>query len=119
MLPKTLKYGSKIESAVARSSRVNFQPMQSESYNSNDVITINIPTRNNLVMVGSESYLKFTLNALTASAAVSIRSDSCGPAHGLIQRIRIFHGSNLKFLMQSIGKVIGFVIPKEWQVIIF
>jgi hypothetical protein len=99
MLPKTLKYGSKIESAVARSSRVNIQPMQGGSYNLNDVISIMIPTRNNLVMCGSESYLKFTLNALTASAAASLRSDSCGPGHALIQRIRIFHGSNLKFLM--------------------
>lgn len=96
MLPKNLKYGSKVESAMARSYRSNIQPQNGTgAYNLGDTITINIPTRANLVMVPTESYLKFNLMALTADgAATAIRFDSCG-AHGLIQRIRIFHGSNL------------------------
>ena len=92
MLPKQLKYGSKVESAAAKSSRVNIAPQNGTGpYNLGDTLVFNIPTRQNLVMCTSESYLKFTLGAITASAAAAIRWDSCG-AHGLIQRIRIFMG---------------------------
>lgn len=95
MLPKNLKYGSKVESAMARSYRSNIQPQNGTgAYNLGDTVIFNIPTRANLVMVPTESYLKFNLMALTATGNTAIRFDSCG-AHGLIQRIRIFHGSNL------------------------
>jgi hypothetical protein len=96
MLPKTLKYGSKIESAYARSMRSNIQPQNGTSgYNLGDTIIVNIPTRNNLVLVPSESYLKFNITVTNnANAGNAFRWDSCG-AHGIIQRIRVFHGSNL------------------------
>ena len=95
MLPKNLKYGSKVESAMARSYRSNIQPQNGTgAYNLGDTVIFNIPTRANLVMVPTESYLKFNLMALSAAADTAIRFDSCG-AHGLIQRLRIFHGSNL------------------------
>ena len=96
MLPKNLAYGSKVESASARSYRTNIQPQNGTGdYKAGETIIINIPTRNNLVYVPSESYLKFT-HTVTVGAAASLytRFDSCG-AHGLIQRIRVFHGSNL------------------------
>ena len=96
MLPKNLAYGSKVESASARSYRTNIQPQNGTgNYNAGDTIIVNIPTRNNLVFVPSESYLKFT-HTVTIGAGNSnyTRFDSCG-AHGLIQRIRVFHGSNL------------------------
>jgi len=96
MLPKNLAYGSKVESASARSYRTNIQPQNGTgNYNAGDTIIINIPTRNNLVYVPCESYLKFT-HTVTVGAAASnyTRFDSNG-AHGLIQRIRVFHGSNL------------------------
>ena len=96
MLPKNLAYGSKVESASARSYRTNIQPQNGTgNYNAGDTIIINIPTRNNLVYVPCESYLKFT-HTVTSGAADSnyARFDSCG-AHGLIQRVRVFHGSNL------------------------
>jgi len=94
MLPKNLKYGTKIESAVARSSRVNIQPQSGTTYGPNDTITINIPTRNNLVLVPTESYLKFDTVFTSGADNNAFRFDSCG-AHGILQRIRIFHGSNL------------------------
>jgi len=95
MLPKTLKYGSKIESAYARSMRSNIQPQNGTgNYSLGDTIIINIPTRNNLVLVPSESYLKFNVVINNNTADNAFRWDSCG-AHGLIQRIRVFHGSNL------------------------
>jgi hypothetical protein len=95
MLPKNLKYGTKVESAIARSSRVNIAPQNGTAgYGLGDTIILNLPTRNNLVLVPTESYLKFNLQVRNGKANNAFRWDSCG-AHGLIQRIRIFHGSNL------------------------
>jgi hypothetical protein len=96
MLPKQLKFGSKVESAAAKSSRVNIAPQNgSGPYNLGDTIIINLPTRASLVLCPTDSYLKFDVGAMTCAAADNaVRWDSCG-AHGLIQRIRIFHGSNL------------------------
>jgi len=102
MLPKNLKYGSKIESAVARSSRVNIQPQGASSYGINDTIIFNIPTRNNLVLVPTESYLKFNIKFTSGAADNAFRWDSCG-AHGIIQRVRVFHGSNLLQDIDSYG----------------
>jgi hypothetical protein len=97
MLPKNLKYGQKVESAPSRSTRVNIAPQNGTngySATAGDTIIINIPTRNNLTLVATESYLKFT-STITSGANNNIcRWDSCG-AHNLIQRIRVFHGSNL------------------------
>lgn len=96
MLPKNLRYGSKVESASAKSYRSNIAPMNGTgTYGFNDTIIVNIPTRSNLVLVPTESYLKFNV-AFTNGATTnnSLRWDSCG-SHGLIQRIRIYHGSNL------------------------
>jgi hypothetical protein len=96
MIPKQMNYGSKVESAPARSIRSNIQPNGGTgNYNPNDTITINIPTRANLLMVSPESYLKFRATISNNSGSLSsYRWDACG-AHGLIQRIRIFSGSNL------------------------
>ena len=96
MLPKNLRYGSKVESASAKSYRSNIAPMNGTgTYGFNDTIIVNIPTRSNLVMVPTESYLKFNVNFTNGGTTNnSIRWDSCG-AHGIIQRLRIYHGSNL------------------------
>ena len=94
MLPKNLKYGNKIESAPSKSYRSNIQPQNGTGpYSLGDTITINIPTRANLVLATTESVLKFNVT-LKAGAASAFRWDSCG-AHGIIQRIRVWHGSNL------------------------
>ena len=54
MLPKQLKYGSRIESAAAKSFRSNISPQNgSGPYNLGDTIIFNIPTRANLVMAPS------------------------------------------------------------------
>lgn len=96
LLPKNLKYGNRVESAPARSYKSNIQPQNGTgNYGLGDQIIINIPTRNNLVLVPTESYLKFNFVVNnTSGAASTYRWGACG-AHGLIQRIRIFHGSNL------------------------
>jgi len=90
MLPKNLKYGSKVESAMAESYRSNIAPQNgTDGYGLGTTIIINIPTANNLVLVPTESYLKFQSVYTHGAAAANIRLDSCG-AHGFIQRIRIF-----------------------------
>lgn len=102
MLPKNLKYGSKVESAIARSSRVNIAPQGPTTYTLGDTIIINIPTRKNLVLATTESYLKFTATLTAGAADTAFRWDSCG-SNGVIQRIRIFHGSNLLEDIDSYG----------------
>ena len=97
MLPNTLKYQTKIESSAARSYRSNIQPQNGTGpYGVNQTIIINIPTRANLTMNAANSYLKFRLNLTnpsTTAASLYARWDSS--AHSIIQRCRIFHGSNL------------------------
>lgn len=102
MLPKNLKYGSKVESSVARASRINIAPQNGTGpYSANDTIILNLPTRNNLVLVPTESYLKFNVAITSQTDNNAFRWDSCG-VNGLFSRIRVFHGSNL---LQDIDQV--------------
>ena len=103
MLPKNLKYGSKIESAYARSLRSNIQPQNGTGpYNLGDTIIINIPTRAGLVLCPSESYLKFNVNINSGTANNAFRWDSAG-CHGILQRIRCYSGSNLLQDIDNVG----------------
>jgi hypothetical protein len=103
MLPKQLKYGSKVESAMADSYRTNIAPQNGTGpYSLGNTIIINIPTANNLVLATTESYLKFAINFAGATAENVFRWDSCG-AHGVIQRLRGFSGSNLIFDIDNYG----------------
>jgi hypothetical protein len=103
MLPKNLKYGGKVESAVARSFRTNIAPQNGTGpYTLGDTIIINIPTRANLVLATTESYLKFRCAITSGTAGNSFRLDTCG-IHNVIQRIRVFSGSNLLEDIDSYG----------------
>ena len=94
-LPSNLNFKNKTESSYAKAMRSNIQPQTGSSFGLGDVITINIPTRAGLCLVPSESYLKFGLTIKNGSgSANNYRWDSCG-AHGIIQRLRIYHGSSL------------------------
>jgi hypothetical protein len=91
---------------MADSYRTNIAPQNGTGpYSLGNTIIINIPTANNLVLATTESYLKFAVRIYNGTgipwggtplgvAGNTIRWDSCG-AHGVIQRIRIFSGSNL------------------------
>ena len=106
-MPKQLRYGDKVESAPARSKRSNIAPQNGTGpYGLGDTIIIPIPTSHNSVLAPSESYLKFNLTVYNGSVNPNIiRLDSCG-AHGLIQRIRIYHGSNLLEDQDSYGLLV-------------
>ena len=95
MIPSNLKYQSKVESASARRYLTQIQPQGGTgNYNPGDTVIINIPTRNNTALIPSESYLKGSFNLILSGAATSSCLESCG-WHQFIQRIRVFHGSNL------------------------
>jgi hypothetical protein len=106
MIPNTLRYLSKVESAPARRYRTNVQPQNGQGtntvqgtnviggYGPGSTITINIPTRNNTALIPSESTLKFSGAFVTGNTVITGALDSCGH-HGWFQRLRIFHGSNL------------------------
>ena len=123
MLPKNLNYGSKVESALARSYRSNIAPQNgtgtaANGYNLGDTIIFNIPTRNNLVLIPTESYLKFSHIVTTPTVGTTtagthdIRFDS-GGAHQLIQRIRIWHGSNLLQDIDNYGLLSKFLFDLQ------
>lgn len=96
MIPTKLRYGTKVDSAPARSYKSNVQPQNGIGpYGAGSVMYLNIPTRSNLFMASTENYLRFDFTCTnTNGGTVFPRWDSCG-AHGLIQRIRVFHGSNM------------------------
>jgi hypothetical protein len=95
MIPANLKYQSKVESAPARRFLTQIQPQGSTGgYNPGDTITINIPTRSNTALIPSESYLRGQFNLIASTASTSSCLESCG-WHNFIQRVRVFHGSNL------------------------
>ncbi len=92
MLPRNLKYSNKSESSMSRSYSSNIQPNgQLNNYTKNTVCTIMIPTGPNLALVANESVLKFSFKTTGTGEG---RLDS-GGIHGCIERIRVFHGSNL------------------------
>jgi hypothetical protein len=113
MLPKQLKYGSKVESAYAKAYRTNIAPQNGTGpYNFGDTIIFNIPTRANTVLVPSESYLKFTLQPIQFAAASNLRLDKCG-VHGIIQKITIFHGSNQLEITDEYGMFAKMIFDLE------
>ena len=96
MLPKNLKYQTRVESAPARSLRSNIAPQSGTgNYGFGDTIVLNIPTTRNAVLNSQDSYFKCDIELGSGAVAnQQIRWDSCG-AHSIIQRLRIFSGSNL------------------------
>ena len=106
MIPANLKYQSKVESAPARRYLTLIQPQGGTgTYNPGDTITINIPTRANTVLIPSESYLRGQFNLFsTGGASTSSTLESCG-WHNFIQRVRVFHGSNLLEDIDNYGQL--------------
>jgi hypothetical protein len=105
MIPTNLKFQSKVESAPARRYLTQIQPQGGTgAYNPGDTITINIPTRNNTALIPSESYLRGSVNIILSGAATSSCLESCG-WHQFIQRVRVFHGSNLLEDIDNYGQL--------------
>ena len=108
MLPKNLKYGNKVESASATAYTSNIAPQNGTgSYGPGQTIIINIPCRNNLCLIPSESVLKFSLTVTNGGTASNlIRLDRAG-ASGVIERLRLYSGSNLIEDVSSYGLLVA------------
>jgi hypothetical protein len=105
MIPANLKFQSKVESAPARRYLTQIQPQGGTgTYNPGDTITINIPTRNNTALIPSESYLRGNFVITRTNAPTASCLESCG-WHNFIQRIRVFHGSNLLEDIDNYGQL--------------
>ena len=104
MIPSNLKYTNKAESAPGRRFLTQIQPQGSTSFLQGETITINIPTRNNTALIPSESYLRGTINIGLATAATAATLESCG-FHNFIQRVRVFHGSNILEDIDNYGQL--------------
>lgn len=104
-IPQNLRYQSKVESAPARRYLTQIQPQGGTgTYNPGDTITINIPTRANTALIPSESYLRGQFNLIASGASTSSCLESCG-WHQFIQRVRVFHGSNLLEDIDNYGQL--------------
>ena len=94
-LPQNLNFNNSVEASASRSFRSNIQPQTGTTFKKGETIIFNIPTRQNLVMSGSESMLKGRVTFKNgAGASDYLRFDSNG-AHGLIFKLQVYHGSNL------------------------
>jgi len=116
MLPKNLKYQNKVESAAANAYTTNVAPQNGTGpYGNGQTIIINIPTRQNLCLIGSESTLKFSLtatcNGVNANVAY-VRLDR-GGASGCIQRVRLYSGSNLLEDVDNYGLLMASLISLQ------
>jgi hypothetical protein len=110
-LPSNLKYTSKVEASSARRFRQVIPPNGNTSgYALGDVPSFNIPTRQNLFLVPSESYLQFDFSITNSSGAASTyRLDSCG-IHALFQKIKESHGGNTITEIDNYGMLAKFTI---------
>ena len=74
-LPNTMHYQSRVESSASRSYRSNIQPQGATSYGIGDTLLFNIPTRPNLTLAQSESYVKFTVKVPTVAALAALSAN--------------------------------------------
>jgi hypothetical protein len=97
-------YNNKISSAYARNFTSVIDAQNTSEYSVGQTAIINLPTMNNQFLSGADSVLSLTLR-LRAAAGVNAaycRLNRCGIA-GCIQRLRIFHGSNLLMDLDNYG----------------
>jgi hypothetical protein len=97
MLPQKLMYSNKISSAYARNFTSVLECQNTSEYSVGQTAIVNIPTMNNQFLSGADSVLSLKLRTRNADGANTIayrNLNRCGIA-GCIQRLRIFHGSNL------------------------
>ena len=112
MLPKNLKYQNKVESASASAYTSNLAPQNGQTYTDGQTIIVNIPTRNNLCLIGSESTLKFSLAVKPGADANFVRLDR-GGANGIFQRLRLYSGSSLLEDIDNYGLLMADLISLQ------
>ena len=95
-LPRNLQYVNAIQSSYARNYQSNIAPQNGLGpYGPGETIIVNIPTSRNTVLSGGDSVLKFNLTVTNGGTANNFVRLGASGAHGVIQRIRLWHGSTL------------------------
>ena len=102
MLPKNLLYQNKLAAAPAQSYSTLISPTSGNGPYSftggvSSTIIINIPTGGNRVLNPADTYLKFEVSVTNQAQTQYIRFGSAG-AHGIFQRLRLFHTGLLEDL---------------------
>jgi len=94
MLPSKLMYNNKISSAYARNFTSVIDAQNTSEYGVGQTAIINIPTMNNQFLSGADTILSLKLRLRAGVNTTYCNLNRCGIA-GAIQRLRLFHGSNL------------------------
>jgi hypothetical protein len=110
-LPKNALYTNKVQTSYARNYQSQIQPQNGLSYNAGETIIVNVPTSPNIVMSGADTVLKCTLNF--SNAAVSTANLDRGGIAGVIQRVRIFHGSTLLSDVDNYGNLSALMVTLQ------
>ena len=103
-LPKQLLYDNKINASYARNYNSVLQPQNTSNYGLGQTCIINIPAMNNTAMSGADTILSMTLKLETTAVASSVHLNRCGGA-GVIQRLRLFAGSQLLCDIDNYGQL--------------
>jgi hypothetical protein len=103
-LPKQLLYDNKINASYARNYNSVLQPQNTSNYGLGQTCIINIPAMNNTAMSGADTILSMTLNLETTAANSFVHLNRCGGA-GVIQRLRLFAGSQLLCDIDNYGQL--------------
>ena len=116
MLPSKLLYQNKIESSYARNFISKIQPQNTSNFALGQTTIINIPCMANQVLSGVDTVLNVSLglknsgaDALAAGGAIL---DSAGIITA-IQRVRIFHGSQLLSDIDSYGNLMSLLVAAQ------
>lgn len=112
-LPKNLLYQNKVDAMGARNYTSNIQPQGSQTYGLNDVMIFNVPCNRNTFLSGSDSVLKFQMNATNGGTAQPYVRLSKAGAHGFIQRLRLFQGSTLLEDIDNYGNLMALLCSKQ------
>lgn len=110
MLPSKLLYKNKVDASYARNFTSVINPQNQNTANVGNTSIINIPCVNNQFLSGADSLLSFTLNVDAGTTSTTCRLNKCGVA-GLIQRLRIFHGSTLLQDIDNYAQLVSMLVP--------
>ena len=118
MLPSKLLYQNKIESSYARNFISKIQPQNTSNFGLGQTTIFNIPCMANQVLSGVDTVLNIRLAlragdaAGTAIAADGAVLDAAGIISA-IQRVRIFHGSQLLSDIDSYGNLMNLLFSAQ------
>ena len=118
MLPSKLLYQNKIESSYARNFISKIQPQNTSNFALGQTTIFNIPCQANQALSGVDTVLNVRLAlrssdaAGTAIAANGALLDSAGIISA-IQRVRIFHGSQLLSDIDSYGNLMNLLFSAQ------